>query len=310
MSIIYGIIFVISLILLCLYIGLIWKKQKNVWLLSMYISISVVNIGYTLLSLSKSVEVAIFFNKIVYLGQICLLISLLFIIWNLCGFKRKPILQGAYLFTGLLMFLLVCTTGYLPLYYKEVALTYESGAAVLVKEYGPLHNAYLFYVLILFASMIGLIITSMKRKIMPSHKTAGLLLAVIFGNIAMWIVEKLVPFNFEFLSVSYLSAEFVFLFFYWTMQDYVHASESKQVIIVANDLSHAEKLERVLASLPDGVCLSQRQTEVLECILDGKSRKEIAAELHISENTVKMHTSALYRLLNVSNKGQIHALIK
>ena len=58
------------------------------------------------------------------------------------------------------------------------------------------------------------------------------------------------------------------------------------------------------------VMLSSRQTEVLEGIIDGKSRKEIAADLHLSENTIKMHTSSLYRLLDVSSRDEIHALMK
>ena len=35
--------------------------------------------------------------------------------------------------------------------------------------------------------------------------------------------------------------------------------------------------------------LTAKEREVLEIVLDGKSRKEIAAELHLSENTVKTH---------------------
>ena len=42
----------------------------------------------------------------------------------------------------------------------------------------------------------------------------------------------------------------------------------------------------------------------------GKSQKEIAADLHISESTVKWHFGILYTTLNVSGKDEILALFK
>jgi len=50
--------------------------------------------------------------------------------------------------------------------------------------------------------------------------------------------------------------------------------------------------------------------DILEGILDGKSRKEIAADLCLSENTVKMHTSSLFKILNVSSREEIFNIIE
>ena len=81
--------------------------------------------------------------------------------------------------------------------------------------------------------------------------------------------------------------------------------------IVINDaMTKAEKIETVSSALPDGTTLSARQIDVLEGILDGKSRKEIASDLFLSENTVKMHISSLYRTLNVNNRDELRALFK
>lgn len=49
---------------------------------------------------------------------------------------------------------------------------------------------------------------------------------------------------------------------------------------------------------------------MLDGLLDGKSQKEIAADLHISESTVKWHLGILYTTLNVSGKDEILALFK
>ena len=49
---------------------------------------------------------------------------------------------------------------------------------------------------------------------------------------------------------------------------------------------------------------------MLEGILDGKSQKEIANDLNISENTVKWHTGLLYGALNVSGRDELFRMLK
>jgi DNA-binding NarL/FixJ family response regulator len=48
--------------------------------------------------------------------------------------------------------------------------------------------------------------------------------------------------------------------------------------------------------------LTPRQRDVLRCIREGKSNKEIARMLGLTESTVKVHTNALYRTLGVRNR--------
>lgn len=314
MTIAYGIMLIVAIVLLILYCALIRKKEK--WLLVLYSCVCVVNLGYLLLSLSKTVQFALFANKIVYLGQIFLLTSMYLTIAKLCGFQYGKKLPIVLLFVGAVVFAMICTTGYLPWYYRSVTLEHADGAAKLVKEYGPLHVVYLIYVLAYFGLMIVTIIQSIATKKVSLRKQAGLLAAVVLCNIAMWIIEKFVTWNFEFLSVSYILSEGMLFFLYWMMQDYVHKSDvpaptaEKTRVIVLDSIPKAEKLERVLGRLPEGKNLTARQMEMLDGILDGKSKKEIAADLHISENTVKWHLKLLYETLNVSGKDEILALFK
>jgi DNA-binding NarL/FixJ family response regulator len=48
--------------------------------------------------------------------------------------------------------------------------------------------------------------------------------------------------------------------------------------------------------------LSEREREVLTLIVRGRSNKEIAATLGISENTVKVHTTKVFEKLNVADR--------
>lgn len=50
--------------------------------------------------------------------------------------------------------------------------------------------------------------------------------------------------------------------------------------------------------------LTQRQMEVLACLMKGDSNKLIAANLGISEQTVKIHIGQIFKELHVSNRTQ------
>lgn len=50
--------------------------------------------------------------------------------------------------------------------------------------------------------------------------------------------------------------------------------------------------------------LTNRQLDVLKLLQEGLANKLIADKLHISEATVKMHITAIFKTLNVSNRTQ------
>jgi two-component system, NarL family, response regulator LiaR len=50
--------------------------------------------------------------------------------------------------------------------------------------------------------------------------------------------------------------------------------------------------------------ITPREMDILEHIASGKSTREIAAALFVSENTVKTHASRLFDKLNVSRRTQ------
>ena len=316
MAIAYGLIFVLSLIMPILYFVYIRKKQDEPWLLVLFICVSVVTLGYFLLSLSRTVEFALWANKITYLGQVVVPLSMFMIISKLCGYTYKKWVLGGFIGLAVIMYAIVFTTGWLDWYYKSATLEFENGTAYLVKEYGILHPVNLVYVLIYFVSMLVVCIGSLIKKKDASQKLAGFMLAIVLGNVGMWIIEKIVNTNFELLSVSYLMSVLAYFFVYLLLQDYIRKvdvpaqSKEKTRVIVLDSIPKAERLERVLKLLPADKSLTARQMEMLDGLLDGKSQKEIAADLHISESTVKWHFGILYTTLNVSGRDEILALFK
>ncbi len=51
--------------------------------------------------------------------------------------------------------------------------------------------------------------------------------------------------------------------------------------------------------------LSQRQKEIVSCIVDGLSYKMVASKLDISLDTVRTHIMQIYRSLNINSKGEL-----
>jgi DNA-binding NarL/FixJ family response regulator len=58
------------------------------------------------------------------------------------------------------------------------------------------------------------------------------------------------------------------------------------------------------AANPSRLDLTDREREVLRCLVDGASYKHAAATLGISENTVRTHIKALYKKLQVQNVAE------
>ena len=315
MIITYAIMAIIATVLLIGYCALVRKKEP--WLLLLYVCVTIVNVGYFLLSISKTIEFAIFANDVAYLGSIFLSMSMLLTIIKLCGFEVKKKLVIVLIALGAAMFVIVATSGILPWYYKEISLVFVDGAAKLEKVYGVLHPTYLVYLLAYFATMVVCIIQSIRKKMIASQRYAALLAAIVFGNIAVWLVEKFIPWNFEFLSVSYLFSELILLGLYWMMQDYVRSDLIPQPVVGAprptpidiTTMPMEEKILKVLSFLKPGEMLAEREREVLELVLQNKKRKEIADELCLSENTIKTYTRTLYGKVGVGSREELYALL-
>lgn len=88
-------------------------------------------------------------------------------------------------------------------------------------------------------------------------------------------------------------------------------------LVVRLENAHRLLTERSLQPDQDEVAvdprferLTRRQSRVLGLLGDGRSNREIAEELSISEGTVKLHVAAVLRVLGVSNRTEAALLAK
>ncbi len=314
---IYGAAAVLSLVLLAGYCMTRW--QKNKWFLLLFSSVLVVNCGYTFLSISSGLSMALWANRLAYLGSVFLPLAMLMIILDVTGTSFKKWLPGALFALSAVVFLIAASPGILGIYYKEVSFAVVNGVSTLVKVYGPLHPLYLFYLLGYFVSMVTVIVRAAVKKQMDSIDHAVVLAIAVFVNIGIWLIEQLASIDFEMLSVSYIISELFLLGVHLVVRenqrvkDLVKQQEEElkappviEEPAAASDIS-ADMMECFAKGLS---MLTPTERLIYDAYVSGASTKNIMADLHIKENTLKFHNKNLYGKLGVSSRKQLIAVYK
>lgn len=327
MSIAYGIIALVALSMIGAYFVI--DRKRDIWLLLLVISVFICDLGYFLLSVSQTIEAALNANRLAYFGSVFLPFLLLMMILNLCKIayrKWVPISLGIF---GLFIFLIVASPGYLPIYYEDVSISIVNGTTHLVREYGPLHSLYYLYLFGYLGAMLAVIIIAIvKRKVRAKYHIAFLFCSVLI-NVVIWLAEQLIPRGFELLSASYVITESFILMLYGILQEYgllakqmypsapmadtaekYLSGEIRSGEADSNVLFRREEIEHIFSSCEMITALTEREKEVLRCILANKRRKEIAEELFVTESTIKKYTASVFRKLSVANRIELFAKLR
>ncbi len=320
MTTLYGIIFVISLLMIATYYYV--DRKRDIWLLLLFICVAVCDLGYFLLSVSKSLDFALWANRIAYLGNIFLPFSILMMIMNLSRFSYSKYLPRILIGINMIMLFIASSGGWLPIYYKDVSFEIINGVGTLVKDYGPLHNLYKVFLFAYFSAMIAVIIYTAVKKTVVSIKHSIFLAFVVIGNIAIWLIENSINAGFEFMSISYIITEGLILFLYGILQDYGLADTqgiSSESVVLQTEIPQAvsneqtaniryfeqNQIDIIFENWDEIRSLSQREKEVLRLIMQNTKRKDIADELFVTESTIKKHTSSIFKKLNINNRSEL-----
>ena len=312
MSTVYGLAMAVSLLMIG--VNYYVDRKHDKWLLLLFVSVAVCDFGYFLLSLSKTLDAALWANRIAYLGNVFLPFSLLMMIMTLSRFTYPKWLPKVLVAVNTVMLLIAASGGFLPIYYKDVSLAFVDGYPLLIKEYGPLHPVYKVFLFAYFVAMVAVIAHTAVKKTVVSSKHTVFLAFVVIGNIAIWLVENMIHSSFEFLSISYIVTEGMILFLYSILQDYGITDTPKEAVTVTEQPAETaeaikafsdEQIERIMKKWSAIDTLSQREKEVLRFLLENKKRKVIAETLFVTESTIKKHTAAIYRKLETANRAEL-----
>ena len=325
MSIIYVVTTVLSFLLLLGYACL--SQKKNVWFLLLFSSVFIVNAGYLSLAVSTELREALLANRISYFGSVFLPMSMFMLILESCNFTYKKWFPLLLMCLGIPVFLIAGSPGFSDIYYQSVTLSSVNGITVLDKVYGSWHSIYLYYLVIYFGAMIGVITYSVIKKKVKSHLRATILFTAVFTNISIWLLEQLVHIEFEMLSVSYIASELFMLSLNLLYKEHKKAQvtnepEQKQTATIITTVGQpvdniqsnaieevkneselfAEKCEYFASQIKN---LTPTEHAIYELYLSKKSTKEVLDILNIKETTLKYHNKNIYSKLGVSTKRQL-----
>lgn len=325
-SIIYGADTILSFVLL---IGCLFSVRKNkIWFYVLFSSVLVVNIGYTLLSVSSDLEMALWANRTSYLGSVFLPFSMLMIILNVTNTPFKKELPRVLFTISILVFLVAASPGILDIYYKEVTFEVVKGVSKLVKVYGLLHPLYMVYLFGYFSVMVIVIIRAQIKKTIDTTTHAVILAIAVFVNIGVWLIEQLVSIDFEMLSISYIISELFLLGVHLVMSEnqklreivkqvesvQSYSEERKTDVMLENPIEieaiTPERIETFMIGLKE---MTPTEKTIYEAYIARATTKEIMANLNIKENTLKYHNRNIYGKLGVSSRKELletHKYIK
>lgn len=216
MSLAYGFIAFLSLCMVG--VCVISDKKRDIWLLLVFVSVSLCNLGYFMISVSPNLGSALNSNRIAYLGSVFLPFFMLMMVMRFCGIKSSKPMMVTLVAIGIVMLGITTSPGILPIYYKTVDIEMVNNTTKLVRTYGTLHSLYYVYLIGYMLSMIGVAFYAIAKKKIRTPVHIVLLLCTVFSSIAVWLMEQFFPRGFEFLSVSYIFDECLMLVIYRSMQ--------------------------------------------------------------------------------------------
>ena len=323
--IIYAVAAALSLLLLigCCFV----VRKKRTWFVLLFSSVLVVNVGYTLLSLSTGLEMALWANRLAYLGSVFLPLAMLMILLNVTATDHPKWLHGTLGALSVVIFLIAASPGILPIYYKEVSFAVVNGVSMLVKVYGPLHLLYLVYLLGYFVAMVAVILRAQIKKTIENTAHAVILAMAVFVNIGVWLIEQLTRIDFEMLAISYIISELFLLGVHLVMNEYQRMKKIVKQVESVRDYSDAETstFEQMLEKpIEDAVIPPERievfikgldmltptEREIYHAYIARVTTKEIMNNMGIKESTLKYHNRNLYGKLGVSTRKELLEIYK
>lgn len=149
-------------------------------------------------------------------------------------------------------------------------------------------------------------ISKKLKKILAKYHKYLLVLAIILSSIAISIRGsdadvKLVLHNYPALITLLITASLFLVAIYFRINEKKFLSLSSQI----KDLSKDKSAE--LSTLIDD--LTERQKEVYDLIISGKTNKEIRTELFIEQSTLKTHINQIYKKLNIKSRRALKSNI-
>lgn len=210
-NIAYCVALVLSLINLYLLLK-VTEGQKNTWFMLMYMTISIVNLGYFCLAISRTLGEALLATKLTYLIGTFLLYFVTKCIAQICDVHFPKWLGWGIVAIDAEIMVSVFTAGFSTWHYSKLDFEVIDGTGVLIKEYGPHHSFYQAMLIVNFlVPLVLAIYARVKKAKAVSWKYAMLLAAGELIIILVYFAERLMGAKFELMPYTCVIYEWIML---------------------------------------------------------------------------------------------------
>ena len=319
LSIVYGAVALLSILLFIFYF--LFDKKKNHLFLALFGCVAASNCGYFLLAISTSLTAAKLANGLSYFGGAFSMLVMLLIIHEVCQTRKRKWLTWCLTGISVVFFALAASGDWLGLYYRSVSLEFVNGTTHLIKEYGPLHGLYAWYLAGYVVMMLACIVSAARHKRLSSPKYTAILLVAVLLNVGVWLVEQTIHEEFEFLSVSYMVTAVLLLLIYNMLCDYGIIRPETGVLSVQM-LTQLNTRQINPGALPPGIeqmfrsfaekarTLTSAEQRILNYYINGHDIAEIPDLAFISIHTVKKHNRSIYQKLEIASRDELMLYIE
>ena len=152
---------------------------------------------------------------------------------------------------------------------------------------------------------------SMLAEMLDMYKNAALVLGLGFSANAFGILHGKVIGTQRFLSLTEVETTLISLAVMCitlVILPILHRSFSKLMLSGKPDIPAVQPVKPGINAFPtmdDVDTLTERERQIVALLLKGRTYKLIAAELYLSENTVKTHVKNVYAKLNVRSRAEL-----
>ena len=235
-------------------------------------------------------------GKVWAIAGILPIISCCFLVFSLNDFSQKKLLRKSRLYFFLVALLASLFFFYRRVFIDATAQEVEIGALII-------QSILSFSLSLAFLFTTSLVKThSDEQKSILKYLALGSALTLLIPLGFRGVVWQ-TPIHYYFYLIVIFTAKFaLYLFYFLNINSFVKLfSSSKNQ---NNDPGHPK------LALLSKYSISKRESEVISLICQGKTNNEISEALFISLQTVKDHTSRIYKKAGVKNRVQLANLFR
>ena len=257
-----------SLVMVVVY-AFIFHKHFDVNLTILTVLVPVINFGFVVMGNATDIKEALVGLKLTYIGGCFVLVSAMFLIFNVCDVPFKPWQRVLIIAISSSVYATSLTIGYSDIFYKGMPELASFGGASYItsKQYGFMHTVFYVMVAIFYAMTIAIIVYSFIKKRQVSRTILALIVLAVTVAVFGFFGGRLITKTVEILPVTYNLGMVIYLIIASRLRLY-DASDSVTDAIVQKGNTGFVSFDHKMRYLDSNETANQMIPELKELVVD------------------------------------------